>query len=190
MVPMSPPAPDVLSHQTAKDPREVLGRAAVWFADQDRIDDAVSHLLRAGRQDDAAVLLERTGETWFLPRGAAATYLQLGEQVPSPAVSPTLALTLATAAALCGDQARVIRWLDAAEAGGTPDTVAPGWHSFCAAVLCWRAAFGVSDAESARSVALATEALDLETQGAHRGIRSHARRSVACWLAPAASTRP
>jgi LuxR family maltose regulon positive regulatory protein len=68
------------------------------------------------------------------------------------------------AAALCGDRARVTHWLDAAEAAGTPDTVAPGWHSFRAAVLCWRAAFGVSDAESARSVALAREALDLETE--------------------------
>jgi LuxR family maltose regulon positive regulatory protein len=84
-------------------------------------------------------------------------------------VSPTLALTLATAAALCGDRARVTRWLDAAEATGTPDTVVAGWHSFRAAVLCWRAAFGVSDAESARSVALATEALDLETQGGAPG---------------------
>jgi LuxR family transcriptional regulator, maltose regulon positive regulatory protein len=155
---------DALMRHSSADSREVLGRAAAWFTTEDRLDDAVSSLLRAGLHDDAADLLERSGETWFLPRGAAATYLQLGEQVPGFALSPTLALTLAIAAALCGDRARVTRWLDAAEAAGTPDAVAPGWHSFRAAVLCWRAAFGVSDAESARSVALAKEALDLETE--------------------------
>ncbi len=155
---------DALSHHAATDPGEVLGRAAAWFAQQDRIDDAVSHLLRAGRHEEAAAMLERHAENWFFPRGAAATYLQLGEQVPLSAVGPALALSLAMAASLSGDQARVTRWLNAAEAAGTPDTVVPGWHSFRAAVLCWRAAFGVSDAESARSIALATEALDLETR--------------------------
>jgi LuxR family maltose regulon positive regulatory protein len=156
---------DTLAHHTTTDPREVLGRAAAWFAAQGQIDDAVRHLLRAGRDDDAAELLEDNAETWFFPRGAAATYLQHGERLPSPAVGPTLALTLAYAAALCGDRARVIRWLDTAETTGTPDTVAPGWHSFRAAVLSWRAAFGVPDAESARSVTLAREAVGLEADG-------------------------
>jgi LuxR family maltose regulon positive regulatory protein len=160
---------DALAREATTDPEEVLGRAATWFAAQGRIDDAVHHLLLAGRDVAAAELLANTGETWFFPRGAATTYLRLGERLPGSAVGPTLALTLGSAAALCGDQARVVRWLDAAEAAGTPDTVAPGWHSFRAAVLCWRAAFGVSDAESARSVALAQEALDLETAGGAPG---------------------
>lgn len=160
---------DALAREATTDPREVLSRAATWFAAQDRIDDAVHHLVLAGRDDAAAELLESTAETWFFPRGAATTYLQLGERLPSSAVGPVLALTLGVAAALCGDQARVNRWLDAADAAGTPDTVAPGWHSFRAAVLCWRAAFGLSDAESARSVALAQQALDLETKGGAHG---------------------
>jgi len=160
---------DALAREATTDPREVLGRAASWFAAQDRIDDAVHHLQRAGRDDDAAGLLENSAETWFFPRGAAATYLRFGERLPGSAVGPSLALTLGSAAALCGDQARVVRWLDAADAAGTPDTVAPGWHSFRAAVLCWRAAFGLSDAESARSVALAREALELETAGGAPG---------------------
>ena len=160
---------DALLRQTTTDPAEVLGRAATWFAAEGRIDDAVDHLLRAGRDDAAAELLEESAETWFFPRWAATTYLQLGERLPSSAVGPTLALTLAAAAALCGDQARVTRWLDAAEASGAPETVAPGWHSFRAAVLCWRAAFGFSDAEAARSVALAREALALETEGGAAG---------------------
>jgi LuxR family maltose regulon positive regulatory protein len=160
---------DALASEATTDPGEVLGRAAAWFAAQDRIDDAVRHLLRAGRDAAAAELLTDSGEQWFFPRGAAATYLQLGERLPRSAVGPTLALTLGSAAALCGDQARVNRWLDAAEAAGTPDAVAPGWHSFRAAVLCWRAAYGVSDAESARSVALARQALELETEGGAPG---------------------
>ena len=160
---------DALASAATTDPREVLGRAATWFAAQGWIDDAAHHLLRAGRDADAAELLENSAETWFFPRGAAATYLQLGERLPGSAVGPTLALTLAYAASLCGDRARVTHWLDASEAAGTPDTVAPGWHSFRAAVLCWRATFAGSDAESARSVALAQEALDLETEGGAPG---------------------
>ncbi|WP_240521508.1 helix-turn-helix transcriptional regulator [Amycolatopsis vastitatis] len=160
---------DALAREATTDPREVLRRAATWFAAEDRIDDAVHHLQRAGRDDDAAGLLENNAETWFFPRGAAATYLRFGERLPGSAVGPTLALTLAYAAALCGDHARVNRWLDAADAAGTPDTVASGWHSFRAAVLCWRATFGGPDAESARSVALAQEAFDLETEGGAPG---------------------
>ncbi|HYN92762.1 MAG TPA: LuxR C-terminal-related transcriptional regulator [Pilimelia sp.] len=160
---------DALAREATTDPSEVLGRAAVWFAAQDRIDDAVRHLLRAGHDAAAAELLANSGEQWFFPRGAAATYLQLGERLPNSVVGPTLALTLGSAAALCGDQARVNRWLDAAEAAGTPDAVAPGWHSFRAAVLCWRAAYGVSDAESGRSVALARQAFELETEGGAPG---------------------
>jgi LuxR family transcriptional regulator, maltose regulon positive regulatory protein len=160
---------DALAREATTDPREVLSRAATWFAAQDRIDDAIRHLLLAGRDTAAAELLESTAETWFFPRGAATTYLQLGERLPSSAVGPVLALTLGAAAALCGDQARVNRWLDAADAAGTPDTVAPGWHSFRAAVLCWRAAYGLSDAESARSVALVREALELEIGGGAPG---------------------
>ncbi|MEO6089213.1 MAG: LuxR C-terminal-related transcriptional regulator [Umezawaea sp.] len=160
---------DALARKATTDPHEVLGRAAAWFAAQDRVDDAVHHLLRAGRDAAAAELLETSAEAWFFPRGAATTFLRFGERLPSSAVSPTLALALGSAAALCGDEARVIRWLDAAEATGTPDTTTPGWHSFRAAVLCWRAAFGVSDTESARSVALAREALELETEGGATG---------------------
>ena len=155
---------DALAGRATADPGAVLVRAADWFAAQDRLDDAVRHLIRAGRDQQAAELLADSGERWFFPRGAAATYLQLGELLPESVVGPELALSLGSAAALCGDQARVIRWLAAAEAAAGPGTTTPGWHSFRAAVLCWRAAFGFSDAEAARSVALAREALELETR--------------------------
>lgn len=159
---------DALRHQPGSDPDDVLERAAGWFAAQDRIDDAVSHLLRAGQHAAAADLLQRHGETWFVERGAAATFLQLGEQLPVTAVGPVLAWWLAYAAAVCGDRPRVVRWLDVCEAGITPDATLPGWNSFRAAVLCLRANFGQADVESAQSLALAREALALETAGGDR----------------------
>lgn len=53
---------------------------------------------------------------------------------------------------------------------GTPGTFVAGWHSFRAAVLTVRAGFGMSDAEAARSVALARQALELETAD---GVTAH-----------------
>ncbi|WP_406157531.1 LuxR C-terminal-related transcriptional regulator [Streptomyces sp. NBC_00882] len=160
---------DVLAREATTDPREVLGHAAAWFADEGRIDDAVHHLLRAGRDDDAAELMLRNAETWFFPRGAAATYLQFGERLPIRAVGPALAFSLAYTAALCGDQEGVNRWLDVCEAGGAPDTAVPGWHSFRSAVLCVRAGFGMSDAEAARSVVMVQQALREETEAGGAG---------------------
>ncbi|WP_327188153.1 helix-turn-helix transcriptional regulator [Streptomyces sp. NBC_01334] len=160
---------DVLAGETMTDPKEVLGHAADWFAAQDRIDDAVRHLLRAGRDDAAAELMLRNAETWFFPRGEAATYLKFGEELSGRVVGPALAFSLAYSAALCGDQTGVNRWLDVCEASGTSATVVPGWHDFRSAVLCVRAGFGMSDAESARSVVMVRHALGLETEGGGAG---------------------
>ncbi|WP_327188149.1 helix-turn-helix transcriptional regulator [Streptomyces sp. NBC_01334] len=156
---------DVLAHEATTDPREVLGHAAAWFTKENRLDDAVHHLLRAGRDDDAGELMLRNAETWFFAHGDAASYLRFGERLPGRAVGPLLAYSLAFAAALCGDQARVNHWLDACEVRGTAETVMTGWHSFRSAVLTVRAGFGMSDAEAAQSVALALQALELETVG-------------------------
>ncbi|MDX2546300.1 LuxR C-terminal-related transcriptional regulator [Streptomyces sp. WI04-05B] len=156
---------DVLAHEATTDPREVLGHAAAWFTEENRLDDAVHHLLRAGRDDDAAELMLHNAETWFFAHGDAASYLRFGERLPSRAVGPLLAYSLAFAAALCGDQTRVNHWLDACEVRGTAETVMTGWHSFRGAVLTVRAGFGMSDAEAAQSVALALQALELETAG-------------------------
>jgi LuxR family maltose regulon positive regulatory protein len=155
---------EALARDTATDHREVLGHAAAWFAAQDRIDDAVRHLLRAGRDTAAAELLARNAWTWFFERGAAATFLRLGQETSATAVGPELAYALAFAAALCGEQAEVNRWLDVCDASGTPQSAPPGWHSFRAAVLTVRAGFGLSDAEAARSVVLASQALELELE--------------------------
>ncbi|MEH0516689.1 LuxR C-terminal-related transcriptional regulator [Streptomyces sp. B21-079] len=160
---------NVLAGETTTDPQEVLGHAADWFAAQDRIDDAVHHLLRAGRDDDAAELMLRNAETWFFPRGEAATYLKFGEELSGPVVGPALAFSLAYSAALCGDQAGVNRWLDVCEASSTSAAVVPGWHNFRSAVLCVRAGYGMSDAEAARSVVMVQQALHEETEGGGAG---------------------
>src|SRR4051794_827621 len=62
---------DALRHQPGADPHTVLERAADWFAGHDRIDDAVGHLLAAGRDAPAAALMQRCA-AWFFERGAAA----------------------------------------------------------------------------------------------------------------------
>jgi len=160
---------DALLHQRGADPDGVLQRAAWWFAGEDRIDEAVHHLLRAGQPGAAGELLLAHAERWFLARGEAATFVQLGERLPLADVDPSLAYALAYAAALCGDRDRVVRWLDACEDRASPDAVAPGWHSFEAAVLSLRANFGVVDADSGRAVALAQRGYELETQGGREG---------------------
>ncbi|MFI5952239.1 LuxR C-terminal-related transcriptional regulator [Cryptosporangium sp. NPDC051539] len=156
---------DALRHEAGADPDDVLARAADWFASHDRIDDAVSHLVRAGRTEAAAALLTETAQPWFFERGAAATFLQLGEQLPRSVIGPVLGHTLGYAAALCGRQERVIHWLDESAAGVRPDTELAGWHSFRAAALCMRCTFGVPDADPGLAVELAREALALETAG-------------------------
>jgi len=160
---------DALNREATSDGREVLGRAAVWFADQGRMDDAADSLLRARRPTEAARLLEESAHTWFFPRGAPATFLRLGERLPRSAVGPGLAYDLAYAAALCDDRAGVNRWLDVAETGDRDDVVRPGWHSFRAAVLCARATFGVAETEFERAVELAEEAVRLETADGRAG---------------------
>jgi LuxR family maltose regulon positive regulatory protein len=160
---------DALLHEPGADPEEVLQRAAEWFVEHDRIDDAVHHLLRAGRYPAAAELLARHAQDWFFERGAAATVLRLGEQLHESAVDASLAWSLAFAAAVLGDRPRVVRWLDTCEARETPDSTVPGWHSFRAAVLSLRSNFGLTDAEAARTIDLAREALELETAGGRPG---------------------
>jgi LuxR family transcriptional regulator, maltose regulon positive regulatory protein len=164
------------------DPRAVLERAAAWFAAEDRIDDAVGHLIRAGNPAAAAAMLREHARRWFFERGAEATYLQLGEQLPVTEVDAELAWSLAYASAIVGDRPRTVNWLDVCEKVATAGAVVPGWHSFRAAVLSLRANFGFSDADSTPALALAREALALETAG---GVPGHptARQALATALA-------
>ena len=162
---------DALSRESPADP-EVLVRAAGWFAEQGRIDDAARHLLRAGQAGEATALLLRHAEDHFFVRGDSVTYLMLGEQVTGLLAAPEMAFSLAVAATLCGRQDRVIHWLDVCEAGLTAETTLPGWRNARAAILSLRATFALSDAESARSVDMAREALALETADGHPNVHT------------------
>jgi LuxR family maltose regulon positive regulatory protein len=117
--------------------RDVLRRAAGWFADHDRIDDAVRHLQDAGDHAEAADRLVK-GQLWFLDRGWAATYLALGERLPEAAVPPQLALFLAYAAGAGENRERARHWLDVCDRQIDADTVIEGWRSARAAEFSLR----------------------------------------------------
>jgi LuxR family maltose regulon positive regulatory protein len=155
----------------ARDPVDraaVLRRAATWFEEQERIDDAVRHLVRAGEVEAAADLLT-SAEQWFVARGAAATLLELGEQVPGDVVAPQLALALAYAASTSGRPDRVGHWLDVCDERLTDDTVVPGWRSARAAALTSRAVFGLPDSAAEPAVELSRQAFALENGDGRSG---------------------
>jgi LuxR family maltose regulon positive regulatory protein len=141
--------------------REVLLRAAQWFQQHGRIDDAVRHLLRADDIAAAAALLE-SSEPWFFEQGAAAGYLLLRNLLPPAQVGPQLAIGLAYASAISGRLDRVTHWLDICDEHITPDSVVRGWHNPRAAALMMRAVIGTPDAQSAHAVELCQRAVALE----------------------------
>ncbi len=97
-----------------------------------------------------------------LPRGAAATYLQLGEQLLDRAVGPQPASSPAFASAMSGRQDGVPRWLENCASKLAPDTVIPGRHDARSAVLCLSATFGTADSETERVELEAEELTDRE----------------------------
>ena len=166
LVPL-PPAPARRAparRRSADDERAVLRWAAAWFAEHDQLDAAVAHLVRADAPADAAELLGAS-ESWFFERGAAATFLVLGEQLPAEVVEPQLALSLAYAASTAARPDRIAHWLDLATAKIGPHTVIDGWHDPRAAALMMRAVIGMSESASTRAVDLTREAVALEAAG-------------------------
>jgi LuxR family transcriptional regulator, maltose regulon positive regulatory protein len=146
---------------SARSEGAVLRRAARWFEENDRIDDAVRHFLNAGDTETAASLLQNY-ETWFRQRGLASTYLTLGERLPEHAIHASLALSMTYAAEFTWQRDRGVRWLDICDRRIDDDTVVDRWQSPRAAVLVMRAVMGVPMAESAMSVAMLEQALALE----------------------------
>jgi LuxR family maltose regulon positive regulatory protein len=143
--------------------REVLVRAAGWFAAHDQREEAAEHLLRAGDWAAAAEFLEAARD-WFYVRGSAARYVALSERLPESALRPQLAMSLAYAAALSGRREQVAGWLDISESLMTPDTVITGWRSAEGALALNRAILATPDSETGLAVQLATRAVDLEAR--------------------------
>ncbi|WP_209306509.1 LuxR C-terminal-related transcriptional regulator [Blastococcus sp. CT_GayMR19] len=144
----------------------LLGRAADWYAGEGRMDEAVRHRIAAGDVAGATDLL-RSSEGWFFERGAAATYLRLGEDAASAGgpADAVVVMMLAYAAVLSGRFDRVRHWCDAAEALVDDRAVSvDGWLSARACLLTMRAAYGHVESDRA-SAALAEggRAVQLET---------------------------
>jgi LuxR family maltose regulon positive regulatory protein len=144
--------------------RELYVRAAEWFADRADYEQAVRYRIDAGDFDTATALLG-AHESWFFERGAASTYLELGERASASgaAADPQAVLMLAYAAVLCGRFDRVKVWCDAAERATDSGTRIEGWHSALASILTMRAAYGrPGDDEVAAALADAQRAVGLE----------------------------
>ncbi|WP_395729403.1 LuxR C-terminal-related transcriptional regulator [Nakamurella sp.] len=164
---------DILLHGSGRSEtadRATLRRAAGWFQDQGRNDDAVRHLLAAGDPASAADLLA-SSEPVFLSRGGAAGFRALGELLPRSAVAPRLAVSLAYASATSGRLDLVPHWLDRCDEGIAASTATiPGWSSPPAASMMLRAVIGTPDPESARAVELCRQAVELESAAGGDGL--------------------
>jgi LuxR family maltose regulon positive regulatory protein len=144
----------------------LLGRTADWYAREGRTDEAVRHLIAAGDLVGATDLL-RSAEAWFFERGAAAAYLQLGEDAASAGgpADAEVCVMLAYAAVLSGRFDRVRHWCDAAEAVLDDGAVSiDGWLSARACPLTMRAAYGHEEGDlGAAALAEGRGAVQLET---------------------------
>ena len=117
----STPSWDVLTrelHATAAAAfPELLGRAAAWYLAVGQVDQAVR--LLKGRRSTTSRLGAAGGGEQFLEQGAAAVYLQLGDELGEETVrrEPRLAVSMAGAAAQSG---RLERVPAARRRGGAP----------------------------------------------------------------------
>jgi LuxR family transcriptional regulator, maltose regulon positive regulatory protein len=150
----------------------LLARAAGWYVRTGTMDEAVRLLIAAGDVAGAVDLL-RSAQSSFFETGAAATYLQLGEDAASAGgpVDAEVCVMLAYAAVLSGRFDRVRRWCDAAEpALGDSAVTIDGWLSARACLLTMRAAY--THGEDDRTPAALVEggrAVALETDSARPG---------------------
>jgi LuxR family maltose regulon positive regulatory protein len=167
---------DMLTRElTTSAPEAVPGlrrRAADWYLAAGRVDEGVRLLTAAGeRQRAASVLLSVEDE--FLEQGAAATYLHLGGQLGEAIVrsDPRLAISMAGAAAQCGQLERVPALLRIAE-GRLQDDGPPyqAWRSLAAAAAVLRAAYDpTTRADPSAMLAAAKRAVSLEIDPALQG---------------------
>lgn len=141
----------------------LLGRAADWYLQQGRVEEAVRLRISAGDETGAfAVLRSRT--RWFLDHGASASMLHLGEQLADRCVAdPLLSVWLARSAGLSGQpQETVRRWLEAAEPLITENVPPPsGWRTLRAFTDVTWCGYG-APADSDACLRLARRAVHLE----------------------------
>lgn len=139
----------------------LLRRAADWFLSEGRLEEAVEHRLAAGDHAGASDLLV-TGSRWFMDRGAASTFLRLGELAAAQVPDPRLFVALAFAAGQSGRAERCAHWLEAADPLIDADSEPlPGWRTLRAAAdVLWATFRTAGDSELA--VRYASRAVELE----------------------------
>ena len=137
--------------------------AADWFLSEGRLEEAVEHRLAAGDHAGASDLLV-TGSRSFMDRGAASTFLRLGEPQRPRFADPRLFVALAFAAGQSGRAERCAHWLEAAEPLIDADSEPlPGWRTLRAAAdVLWATFRAAGDTEMA--MRYATRAVDLEDE--------------------------
>jgi ATP/maltotriose-dependent transcriptional regulator MalT len=151
---------------------ELLRRAADWHLVAGQVDEAIRLLTTAGDQRRAGQLL-LSAEDLLLEQGAAATYLQLCEQLGKATIreDPRLPVSMAGAAVQSGQLDRVPALLDIAEAKlGDANPPYQGWRSLTSAAAMLRAAFDpVVRADPPLMLAHAERAAGLETDPTLQG---------------------
>jgi LuxR family maltose regulon positive regulatory protein len=142
--------------------RQLLARAARWFLEHGRVEEAVEHLLAAGDGAASRDLLRRHAR-WFLDSGAMAAFLRLGERVANDVDDPQFLVTLAFAAGLCGRPERAAVWLREAEPLiGEDAEPLPGWQSLRSEADTISAIYAVPG-DSKAALADARRAVERET---------------------------
>jgi LuxR family maltose regulon positive regulatory protein len=148
----------------------LLDRAADWYLQEGRVEEAIRLRITAGDETGAfAVLRGRT--RWFLDHGASASMLHLGEQLAGRcAADPLLSAWLARSAGLSGQPRETVRrWLEAAEPYITNHVPPPsGWRTLRAFTDATWCGYGVPD-DSAACLRLARRAVRLEDDPAQWG---------------------
>ena len=171
--------------------RAVLGRAARWFVDHGRIDEAVRHLLLAG-DDAAAAELLAAHQAWFFDRGWAAAFLQHRRavgRVRGPARSWRCPCRTQRRSAVTRTGSSI--GSTSPNGRSTTNTVIDGWRSARAAALMMRGINGTPAADPAQAVALCEQAVALE-QAAGTAVPARALTALGSALraSTAGSTRP
>ena len=153
--------------------QDVLRRAAQWFIEHDRMDDAI-RALRDARDYPAAVALIQSQRLWFTKRGWGRPLLELAATFPEDQITSAAALVLSYFATTCGMEDRIEHWLDLAVRNARPDSTIGGWGTLRAAELTVRGTytnmFGDAPSTQGTAVAMFEEAVALEAEA---GIPDH-----------------